>query len=471
VRSIPCLPKQGVFGITLCFFACLTWTVSPLAQAQETEIDTAQSATASQSTTAPQSATESQSNATSLPSPLTLDAAMQAVDETHPDLIVAQARVKLSNAKLLQADSEYGFRAFILGEARYIQPSRIALDQSQNDSRVSLVAQKRLYDFGRTANAEDAALADIESSEWLYKNALNQYRISVMERFFDVLLADLQYIRDNEAMSIAFIDYDRTQMRNELGQRSDIELYEAQSVYQKVRRQLYNSRSMQRNTRSQLANVLNRPGDLVADIMEPKLPDIDRPIPEVEPLQQKALADNPVLIALRAQVEAAEKRVAAARAGSRPTLEGEALIAEQNRIAGSYNEWEASLILNVPLLSGGKTKSNVAQQQAELIRLKAELRKAEMDVQQAVLDQLQILDTLRIEREEMKALLDYRDLYLDRSRALYEMEVKTDLGDSMVEVSEARLKVARTKFNTALAWARLEALLGNVVYPVEEKKQ
>jgi len=413
----------------------------------------------------------SQASKAPLPTPLTLDAALQSVDQTHPDLIVAQSQVELSNAKLLQADSAYGFRAFILGEARYIEPSRIALDQSQNDSRVSLVAQKRLYDFGRTANAEKAAMADIKSSEWLYKNALNQYRIAVMESFFNVLLADLQFIRDNEEMSIVYINYDRMQMRNELGQRSDIEVLESQSEYQKVRRQVYASRSMQRNSRSQLANMLNRPGELVADILEPEIHVVNRPIPEVEPLQEKALSDNPVLIALRAKVEAAEKRLAAARAGYRPTLAGEAAVNEYNRIAGSYNEWEASLILNVPLLNGGKVKADVAQQQAELIRLKAELQKAEMDVQQAVLDNWQMLDTLRIEREEMRALLDYRDLYLDRSRALYEMEVKTDLGDSMVEVSEARLKLARAKFNTALTWARLDALLGNEVYPLEENKQ
>ncbi|MCG6970435.1 MAG: TolC family protein [Gammaproteobacteria bacterium] len=447
MKSAPCLLRLGAFGFSL----GLLLSGSILAQAEESKT--------TQSVVAP------------LPTPLTLHAAMQAVDQTHPDLIVAQSRIELSNAQLMQADSAYGFRAFILGEARYIEPSRIAFDQSQNDSRIALVAQKRLYDFGRTANAEKAALAEVQSSKSLYQNALNQYRIAVLESFFKVLLADLQFIRDNEAMSIAFVNYDRTQMRNELGQRSDIELFESQSEYQRVRRQLYTSRSMQRNTRSQLANVLNRPGELVADIMEPELPEINRPLPEVEALQEKALADNPMLIALRAQVEAAEKRMASARAGYRPTLAGEALVSEQNRTTGNYNEWEASLILNVPLLNGGKVKADVAQQQAELIRLKAELRKAEMDVQQAVLENWQLLDTLKVEREEMKALLDYRDLYLDRSRALYEMEVKTDLGDSMVEVSEARLKMAKAKFNTALTWARLDALIGNEVYAVEENKQ
>jgi len=406
-----------------------------------------------------------------LPSPLTLDYVMQALTQTHPDLVMAQSRIELNNSKLLQADSVYGLRAYFLGEARYIDPPPIAFDQSQNDSRVRLIVGKRLYDFGRTANAEKAALADVKSSEWLYKNALNRYRIDVMESFFNVLLADLQYIRDNEAMSVAYVEYDRSKMRKDVGQRSDIQVLEAQSHYQKVRRQLYASRSSQRNTRSKLANILNRPGDLVAEIAEPQLSSLNRAMPEVEDLQAQALKNNPLLIALRSQVEAAEKRVMAARAGFRPTLDGAAEAGKYARDMGSYNEWEASLILNVPLLSGGKIKAEVAQQQAELMRLKAELKNAEMDVLQTVLDNWQMLDTLKAEQEEMKALLDYRELYLDRSRALYELEVKTDLGDSMVQISDVRLRVAQAKYNTVLTWARLDALVGNEVYAVKENKQ
>jgi outer membrane protein TolC len=412
-----------------------------------------------------------QSSEAPLPSPLTLDYVMRTLTQTHPDLVQAQSRIELSNSELLQADSAYGLRAYLLGEARYIDPPAIAPDQSQNDSRVRLILGKRLYDFGRTSNAEKAAQADVKSSEWMYKSALSQYRINVMESFFNVLLADLQYIRDNEAMSIAYIDYDRTKTRKEVGQRSDIEVLETQANYQKVRRQLYASRSSQRNTRSRLANMLNRPGDLVAEIAEPELSYDKRPLPEVEDLQAKAVKNNPRLIALRAQLEAAEKRVASARAGYRPTIDGAAEAGKYAREMGGYNKWEASVILNVPLLSGGTVKANVAKQQADLMRLKAQLNKAEMDVQQAVLDNWQLLNTLKAEQEEMKALLDYRDLYLDRSRALYEMEVKTDLGDSMVQISDARLKIARTKYNTALTWARLDALLGNEVYAVKGNKQ
>lgn len=405
-----------------------------------------------------------------LPSPLTLEYVMQNVGQTHPDLLQAQSQIDLHNASLLQAESAYGLRAYVLGEARYIEPSPIAPDPNQEDHRVRLVAEKRLYDFGRTANAEQAARSDVKSSEWLYENARNQYRINVMEAFFNVLLADLQFIRNNEAMSGAFINYDRIRMRNEMGQRSDIELLEAQSQYQSVRRNLYASQASQRSTRSRLANILHRPGELVAEIVEPENLEVNKPLPEVEELQAVALTNNPVIKALRAQVEAAEKRLYSARAGYWPTIDGAAQVADYERLGGNYNDWEVSLIVNVPLLTGGTINAQVTRQQAELIRFKAKLEKAQMDVQQAVLENWQLLDTLRIEREETQALLDYRDLYLDRSRALYEMEVKTDLGDSMVQVSEARLRLAKAKFSTVLAWARLDALLGKEVYGVKENK-
>lgn len=65
-----------------------------------------------------------------------------------------------------------------------------------------------------------------------------------------------------------------------------------------------------------------------------------------------------------------------------------------------------------------------------------------------------------MQQDESKALADYRDLYLDRSRALYELDIKTDLGDTMTQTSAARLRGAATRDALALAWAQVDALLG-----------
>ena len=58
---------------------------------------------------------------------------------------------------------------------------------------------------------------------------------------------------------------------------------------------------------------------------------------------------------------------------------------------------------------------------------------------------------------------DYRELYLDRSRALYELEVKTDLGDAMTEITAVNLDRARAEFAWLMTLAELDALRGRLI--------
>jgi len=51
---------------------------------------------------------------------------------------------------------------------------------------------------------------------------------------------------------------------------------------------------------------------------------------------------------------------------------------------------------------------------------------------------------------------------------LYELEVKTDLGDSMVRVTEAEFQAMQTDFNIVLAWEKMDVLTsGNSMAPGE----
>lgn len=407
---------------------------------------------------------------TPLPSPLTLEFALALDVSEHPRLMQAQALSDLSKAQILAAESQTGITSSIQGSLRYIEPPATLLDQTREDHAVHFSINKRLYDFGLSGNAEEAAAFDEQSSRWNYVEALNRHRIDVMQRFFNVLLADLQFIRDNEAMSVAFIRMDRLRMRQELGQVSDIDVLQTEAHYQNVRQQFFSSRSLQRSSRNQLANILNRPGDLASEVSEPTLKGLFEKLPEFETLQKQVLEKNPFLKSLRQKLSAAEKKLASARAFGRPTLDTEARWSEYERQIGNRNQWEVELKLNVPLWTGGASAAVVSRQQAELLKQRALLRQAEMDVGQALLDIWLQWDQLKVQRDEMESLIEFRDLYLDRSRALYELEWKTDLGDSMVRVSDARYRLARVRFDAAIAKARLDALLGKEVYPLEEKK-
>jgi hypothetical protein len=62
--------------------------------------------------------------------------------------------------------------------------------------------------------------------------------------------------------------------------------------------------------------------------------------------------------------------------------------------------------------------------------------------------------------------IEYRDWALERARAEYELELKTNLGTSMAETQMAQLRRKQVEYRLALALARLQALSGGSLPPV-----
>ncbi|MEA3303742.1 MAG: hypothetical protein U9Q75_10765 [Pseudomonadota bacterium] len=87
---------------------------------------------------------------------------------------------------------------------------------------------------------------------------------------------------------------------------------------------------------------------------------------------------------------------------------------------------------------------------------------------QAALEQLLSIGLLEAQQRENSVQIDYRDLYLDRSRTLYELEVKADLGDAMTNQTTARLQQMETDFQLLMSWAVLDALQGKLPEFVNE---
>ncbi|MCF6211057.1 MAG: TolC family protein [Gammaproteobacteria bacterium] len=397
------------------------------------------------------------------PEPLTLDFVLARVDQSHPDLQLAEAAVAQARAMQLQAESNYGLHSSLLARLHWIEPSPLAHDPSRQDHRLRLQVSKRLYDFGRTAALEAAAGADLAARQQGYRDALNQYQLAVMAAYFDVLLVDLEVIRDNEAMSIGYVNFDRAQSRNELGQLSDIELLRFESAYQLTRARQYASSSRQRTARQRLANLINRSDRLPAELAAPVLPDVQHDIPDVAAWFAGVEAANPELIALQAAVQAAHERLRAAQASRYPVLNGLAEVSTYSRESGSNDPWRVGINLDVPITTGGETRAQTTQRRAELQAARARLERRRREIREAVLESWSVLHSLRARRQELVVQAEYRDLYLDRSRALYELEIKSDLGDAMTQTSDVRLQQARVDYEITLAWGRVRALLGQDV--------
>ena len=70
---------------------------------------------------------------------------------------------------------------------------------------------------------------------------------------------------------------------------------------------------------------------------------------------------------------------------------------------------------------------------------------------------------LKVKYDEVLSGMNFSELALDKNRALYELEVQSDLGYSMVNFSSAERKVVQTGFDIALAWAQVDALSGTLL--------
>ena len=300
-----------------------------------------------------------------LPEPLTLDYALGLIDAPHPSLLVAAAERDSAQAARDLAASAYGVNAGVNAAAVWSEPSELAFDQTYNDSQAGVYLSKRLYDFGRTRGLVAAAEAQLDSRELRFADARLRRGLDILDSYLNVLLADLRFRVQDEAMATAYVRLDRANDRHELGQISDIERFEADTFYQETRSARFHTQAGQRTARVRLAEVLNRPGQLSSTLAEPDLSVADREAPELETLIAEVMQANPHVQALRAETEAARERIQAARALERPIITGRAEANEYQRQTGSTDPWAVGLQLEVPLFTGGRGSAERAQARAQ----------------------------------------------------------------------------------------------------------
>ncbi len=400
-----------------------------------------------------------------LPEPLNFDYALSlAAEAEHPEMLRIDAEQQVSLAKKLSAESVYALNAELDLRARWIQPSPIAIEQSRDDHRALLRIQKTIYDFGRTqhaVNAEDTALQALKDDR---KFSIEKRKIDIARRYFDVILSDLQFAWKDEAMATAYVSFDRVRDQNELGLRSDVDLLRAEADYQKVRMERYQAEIQQRRTRALLAKSLNRSGQLSNHLLMPELKASKKDLPEYEVLRKKMLQSNPQIKLAQQRERAAMQRLQAARVAYRPQLSAEVDVAEYSRNTLGNNEWRAGFNLRIPLFENQQLKSQVALKRAQWLQQKADLRDVKLQAEQDLLELWQNIVFLKVSYEQLIAELDARELRLDKSRALYEMEVKTDLGNAMVDIAEMQFKQAQLAFDLAINQMQLYWMLGESVY-------
>jgi hypothetical protein len=263
------------------------------------------------------------------------------------------------------------------------------------------------------ANEAYANRTGLDKERWQLFSPLfsskESVQLDILQRFFDVLLADTNFAFNNENMAGAYITYDRTVNRQELNAASELLVAEKESEYNRIRQQRFASENTQRLTRSLLAQAVNSPEKLPADLVPiENLPAIPAELPSLNELYAITLKENNGL---------------------------------KKRLDDLSNKEKAVV---------------------------------EMMLRQYLLEQLLLIQQLNVAQTNAETETYWRDLKLDQSRTLYDMEVKSDLGDSMAQQTRAHLQEKQISYCKTLAWGALNLLQGReLLYsePLEVKEQ
>lgn len=403
--------------------------------------------------------------------PLALDEVLRYADQPHPDLGVYEAQADLARAEQMLAESQDDFRVTLEAGLRGGHNNAYG-DGFEPDHLARLNARKIIWDGGRTGLAGTAAGLESAARAGQLMDARTQRRLALMTRFFDVLMTDLQYAADTEFTAVAYVSWDNAKDRHQVGELSSVQLAEYEARYQETRLKRNDTLRKAREKRALLAAAMNRPDDLPSELADPEIKGNDRPLPEFKTLLAALETGNPRLLAHKQLLAASQKRLEAQRAENRPSLEFEAETATYSRASSTRDDLRAGLNLTWPLWQGQRVDARIAREQAQFQLLQAQYDRLQLDLRQALFEtREEIALLLESERPAAQVNSAMRDWNLERARAEYELELKTNLGTSMAETQMARMRRKAVEYRLALAWEKLAALLGRPVESVKEDKK
>jgi len=461
--AIVTLPTQFKMRPFMALFLLASMAYGSYAQAETTKSEPSKPLPIEQTTTNSQSP--------NLPNPLDLDTLLKSFANKSPEIAMQMADIDYAKANIESNQVGMGWQANIEGRLG----RREFKEENQPHNLLALHVGKVIYDFNRSQSQLQSDQSVLAQQTEMLSMFENKQCLNIVKAYLNVLLADFQYRIDNENMAVEYVSFDKIKDKHGIGQLSDVDLLLAEQKYQQALVKRQQAEQTQLQTRIELAIVIGLPEARPDELKFPNLKSFDSRSyknTQLEDVQNQVLQNNSQLKALKQAQQAQIYALQIAQKTSMPTVRADAWVGKLS----SYPEvregnWSAELSLDVPLYDGGAKSSAMAKAQAQLNKVKAQTQQLEQSLRSQVADIFFKIKMLDAEKKEHKIFGDYVDLYLDYSRALYENESSTDLGDSMVRLSEANYQMVAWQFKQALLWLELDYLQGKKITLTPEKNQ
>jgi outer membrane protein TolC len=329
-------------------------------------------------------------------------------------------------------------------------------ENSINNSVGYVLFEKSLYNQDYNINKKFSKSAlDLNLKKL---NLLKQkLKNDVLQKMFNVVLSEMDNQYATENLAVFAVKRNHTEDDFNAGKVSDVEMLQANTGSDLAFKLL---REKQANMQLSVAELSQLLGLKYNEIDSVKLPEIEKSLtkklPELEDLL-KNIDNNPELQLLQFELKNLEEQITAENNNYNINLDLYSKVYKYAFDTDKNGNWLVGLELSVPIgANDNKTsllKIKKQQQSNKILQLKQHIITKVLNLQ------LQ-LKTLKQYQKALNTQIEYRDFYLEKARANYEMELKSDIGDSMAQYTKTEYLIAKNNFDIVILWQKLALLLG-----------
>ena len=339
------------------------------------------------------------------------------------------------------------------------------LEKVENDTFGYIVWKNKLYESKDVLNEDKFDYAK-KDKDYLLKLSMAERKILAIKAFFDTNSAMLfqQYLIEQLAMDAIY--HNRAKDFYPYGRTSDVEVLEKETNMLLSSAKNYNAEENVYNNKSKLANLLGFDVKQMPELQRPKLQSyLEKKILDNSKLLEFAFKNDPRMQQYIEKMQFLDRKLANLKNNYDVQVGTVAMYGNepQKTIGDENNRWEARLTLRVPFYDQQKNSNEIQSVKIEKNRLHATIEKYKVGLSEKIDELVSRLNYLKRLEKAYKVQFDYRNLYLEKSRIDYDLNRKSDLGDSMVQLSKAEYELEKNRYEFVITYETLNLLVGEIL--------
>ncbi|HEX7048691.1 MAG TPA: TolC family protein [Longimicrobiales bacterium] len=430
-------------------------------------------------------------HAQEVPSPLTLEEALEVARRNSPDYLQV-----LNDVDVAEMGERSSWGAFLptvnasvdfsgshsrsrTGQGDYgqvVDTARV-IDVTSSSASQRINFSMQLFDGGRRLNSLRAARANTRAANARVQAREVQLRTEVATAFYRALGAQQTIGVEERLLESAQEQLEMTQRRFEIGAARRDEVLGAQAAVAEQQSALATARNEARKARLELLQAMGL--DRLADFtLADSLPPVFDPAAlDGEALVALALESSPRVLESMASLTAAERNESAARGARWPSISASA---GYGRSLGSNEygalfawdlpnqSWGFSLSASIPIFSRFQTSSQIAQAEAQVQDAREQLRSErlalEVEVRSALLDLQNAYRSLELAQQSLALSQERLELMQESYRTGADVSF-IDLQSAIDQAARAERTAITAQFSYVTALVTLESKIGKEVRP------